>query len=240
MDASMDAPERGHATLRVGVGAGLDDQGGSFETLSLRAAIHDALDPPTGYPRDAVLEMGNVRARFDNQARRLGLDRLDAVHIVSAAPLDRWAHSPSWNVWAGADNARELGCQRPGSDRAGWRCLYGGVSAGGGLAVRLGTDQRALLFAFLETDAGAGPAFEEGHHVRLGGGGELGFVGDAAERLRMQVGARFLYYFLGEVMAVPRAFVGESISLGRGIELRLTADVVRTYAQVTTELFGYL
>jgi hypothetical protein len=238
--STIDAPERGHATLRMGVGAGLDDQGGSFETLSLRGAIHDALDPPTGYPRDAVLEMGNIRARFDNQARRLGLDRLDAVHIVSAAPLDRWAHSPSWNIWAGADNARELGCQRPGSDRAGWRCLYGGVSAGGGLAVRLGTDRRTLLFAFLETDAGAGPVFEEGHHVRLGGGGELGFVGDAAERLRMQLGARFMYYFLGQVMAVPRAFVGESISLGREVELRLTADVVRTYAQLTTELFGYL
>ena len=45
----------------------------------------------------------------------------------------------SWKAWIGADNARELGCERPGSDRAGWRCLYAGVTTGGGVAAPVGT-----------------------------------------------------------------------------------------------------
>jgi hypothetical protein len=237
---SIEAPERGHPTLRLGVGTGLDDQGGTFETLSVRGALHDALDPPIGYPPDTVLEMGSVRVRFDNLPRRLGLDRLDAVNIVSAVPLDRWARSPSWKVWAGADNARELGCERAGSDRAGWRCLYAGVRAGGGLALRLGTARRALLFAFLGSDAGAGPVFKEGHDFRVGGSAELGFVGKVSDRWRMQLAARFTYYLLGQVMAVPSGFVGEAVSLTRGLDLRLGADVVRSHAQIAAELFGYL
>src|SRR5581483_3047074 len=140
----IDAPERGHQTLRLALGAGVSDQAGPFQTLAVRGAIHDYLDPARGYPADAELEMGQLRLRFDDGARALRVDRVDLVNIVSASPLDRWIRDVSWKVWFGADNARELGCEQPGSDRAGWRCLYAGLTTGGGVAARFGP-RRALL-----------------------------------------------------------------------------------------------
>ena len=134
--SAVDAPERGHGTLRLGVGGGFSDRPGSFETLSIRAAIHDFLDPSPGYPENAQLEMAQCACASTTTARRLGLDRIDMVNIVSASPVDRWVHSVSWKAWLGAENARELGCERPGSDRAGWRCLYAGGTVGGGFAAR--------------------------------------------------------------------------------------------------------
>src|SRR6185295_6710766 len=65
----IDAPERGHATLRLGAGAGVSNQAGTFETIAVRGAIHDYLDPSRGYPADAELEMGQLRLRFDNVTR---------------------------------------------------------------------------------------------------------------------------------------------------------------------------
>jgi Domain of unknown function (DUF4105) len=237
--AGIDAPERGHATLRLGVGGGVSDQGAGFETLSVRGAIHDYLDPARGYPEDAELEMGQLRVRFDNEAHRLGLDRLDLVNILSAAPIDRWLHGVSWRAWFGADNARELGCLRAGSDRAGWRCLYGGATTGGGLSARFGPGQRWLALALADTDLGAGPAFAHGHDYRLGVGGEATLFGDSGPVWRFELGARYIHYLLGETHPALRTRVAQAFSLGRGLALRLAVDTAGTYAQAATELVGY-
>ena len=237
---AIDAPHRGHETLRLGLATGISDQAGMFQTLTIRSAIHDYLDPPRGYPEDAQLEMASVRFRFDDDRRRLRLDKIDAVSILSAAPVDRWVHSPSWKVWFGADNARELGCERPESTRAGWRCLYAGVNAGGGFAARLGSAKRGLMFALAETDVGVGPAFAANHNYRVGAGGEVGLVGQAGTRFRMQLGGRYLYYFLGATGGAWRGFAGESISLTRSFELRFATEIAGTYTQGTIEILGYL
>jgi hypothetical protein len=235
----VDAPERGHGTLRVAVGAGVTDVRGTFETLSIRAALHDFLDASPGYPLDAQLEMAQLRVRFDNQSRRVRLDRADLINILSAAPLDRWVHSVSWKAWIGADNARELGCERADSDRAGWRCLYVGGTFGGGVAARFGPRQRLLTFAMAETDAGAGPAFAAGHNYRAGLGGEAGLIGDAGAPWRFQLGARYIYYALGETRPAFTTRVAQAFSIGRGLSLRLAVDTAGAYAQATTELAGY-
>ena len=237
--SAIDAPERGHATLRLGVGGGVSDRAGGFETLSIRAAIHDFLDPSIGYPESAQLEMAQVRLRFDNDPRRLGLDRLDVVNIVSASPIDRWVHSVSWKAWLGAENARELGCDRPTSDRGGWRCLYFGGTGGGGVAARFGPRGRLLAFVLGESDAGVGPAFTGTHDFRIGVGAEAGLVGDAGAFWRCQLGVREIYYALGATGPVLRARAAQSFSISRGLDLRLSVDTTGSYAQASTELVGY-
>jgi hypothetical protein len=239
IQSSVDAPERGHGTLRLSVGGGLSNVGGAFETLAIRGAIHDFLDPSGGYPDNALLEMGSVRGRFDNRTRRPRLDRLDLINIISASPLDRWVHSISWKAWLGADNARELGCERPDADRAGWRCLYGGATVGGGFAFRFGPANRLLGFGFTNTDAGAGPAFAAGHDFRVGAGGEAGLIGEANPLWHFQIGARYIYYFLGATGPALRTRVAQSFAIGHGLALRLAVDTANTYAEASTELVGY-
>jgi hypothetical protein len=235
----IDAPERGHDSLRVGLGAGTSDQSGWFQTVSVRGAIHDYLDSARGYPRDAQLAMGNLALRFNDQARRLSVDHVDLIDIVSASPLDRWVKSLSWKVWLGVDNARELGCERGDSDRRGCRCLYAGATTGGGGAVRFGPEERFLLFALVETDAAAGPAFKAGERYRVGGGVEAGLVAEAGPRCRFLLGAREILYFLGDRRENRRARVAGDVTLTRGLDLRVGVDVAGTYADVTGQLLAY-
>jgi hypothetical protein len=242
--AGIDAPERGHLTLRLGLGGGVSDQAGAFETLSIRGALHDYLDPARGYPEDAQLQMAHVRLRYANAARTpaggaLRLDRLDAIDIVSAAPLDRWIRSVSWKIWVGADNARELGCERTGSDRAGWRCLYAGVTTGGGLAARFGPRRAALAYLLAETDLGAGPAFAGGGHYRVGGGAGGGVIADPGGRWRFELAGQALFYALGERRRNLRARAAQALSITPRLDLRLAAETAGTYAQVGAELCAY-
>ncbi|HVY36987.1 MAG TPA: DUF4105 domain-containing protein [Polyangia bacterium] len=230
------APETGHASMRVAAGAGVGDQGGPFQTLSWRGAIHDDLDPPRGYPAGARLEMGEVRLRFEDRPRRIGLDRVDLIDIVSAGPFDAWVKSASWKVWVGADNAREIGCEQPGSPHAGWRCLYGGATTGGGIALSLG--RQAMLLMLAETDLGAGPAFSGSHDFRLGGGGEARLTG-GGDRWRFELGARAIYYALGARGAVLRTRALQSLRLSRSFAARAGAETDGAYAQATVELAAY-
>jgi hypothetical protein len=235
---TVDAPERGHRTLRLSAGGGFSNQVGSFERLSARGSIHDYLDPPGGYPEDSELEMAGVRARFDNESRRLRLDRLDALNILSLVPYDRWIRGVSWKLWAGAENARELGCDRPERDPQGWRCLYGGLTTGGGLAARFGPRRSVLSWALIELDAGSGPAFATNHYYRAGGGGELGLAGGAAF-WRWEVGARYIYYPVGERGGVLRAQAGQAVRLGDGTALRLCMSSAGTDAEASAEVYVY-
>ena len=235
----VDAPEAGHASTRLTLGGGLSDQAGAFEVLSIRGAIHDYLDPPRGYPQDARLEMGELRLRFENRPRALELDRLDIIDVVSAAPLDPWVRGASWKVWFGVDNARELGCEIPGSPQAGWRCLYVGVTTGGGFAVRFGPRREMLFMTLAETDLGVGPAFSGADGYRLGGGGEAMLTGGQGDRWRFEVGARYIYYVLGERVPSLRLRVGEALQLSRPLALRATVETANAYSQALGELVVY-
>jgi Domain of unknown function (DUF4105) len=233
------APESGHASTRAGLGAGFANQGGWFQTLSIRAAIHDDLDPPRGYPVNARLEMGELRLRFQDRAQRLELDRADLVDIVSAAPFDSWVKRTSWKIWFGVDNARELGCEQTGSSRAGWRCLYAGLITGSGISLQLARTPWATLLLLGEADLAAAPAFAAGHDVRLGPGGEARLTGGAGDGWRFELGARAIYYALGQRGPVLRTRALQSIRLLRWLALRLGAETAGSYAQATGELLAY-
>jgi hypothetical protein len=235
----VEAPEVGHATFRLGLGVGYAGQSGPSQTLSARGALHDYLDPPRGYQRDAQLAMFNLAVRFADQRRELALQHLDLVDIVSAAPLERWVHSMSWKVWFGVDNARELGCDRPDSDRQGWRCLYAGVVTGGGGAVRFGPQRRFLALALAETDLGAGPAFTTGRRYRVGLGGEGMLVGEASDRLRFLLDARAALYLLGDRRANLRSQVAMSLSLSHTWELRAAVTTAGTWAEAGLTLYAF-
>jgi len=233
VEPSVDAPERGHRTFRVGLGGGLGQKRrgaptGSFEELAVRVAIHDHLDSPRGYVADAVLEMGHFRLRFDNDRRSAALERADLIHIVSPAPLDSWAPKLSWSARIGGEQVRALGCD-------GWSCLAGGAGAGGGLATHLG--RPLLLYALVESELQAGGPLREHHRVGLGG--------SATAVLRLgsfwhsQVGARWLYYFLGDRRRPLSALAGQAFDLGRRAQLRAIAELTGEYREARLEAIAY-
>jgi hypothetical protein len=230
---AVDAPERGHRTFRLTVGGGLSQaQAGArasgFEELAIRGAIHDHLDAPRGYVADAVLEMGNVRLRFDNERRTAALERADLIHIVSPAPLDTWAPKLSWSARIGGEQAHGLGC-------TGWSCLVGGASAGGGLATRLG--RPLLLYGLVESDLQAGVPLDD--HYRIGLGGSAVAVLRLGSFWHTQLGARWIYYFLGDPRHPLSAILGQAWNLGPRAQLRAIGELAGRYREARLEAVAY-
>lgn len=234
-----DAPERGHETMRVSLGGGASNASGAFQRLTFRGALHDFLDPAPGYPHDATLVMFGLALRFDDPSRRLRVDRVDALEIISALPYDRWVHGGSWKVWVGADNARELGCDAPAQNPNGWSCLYGGATTGGGLAARFGADRRGLAFLLAETDFGAGPAFGSSK-VRAGIGAEAGVAAQVTSFWSWQVGGRYIYYPWPDQRGRLRASLTQAFLVSNRVALRLGIATAGPYAEGWGELFLYL
>jgi hypothetical protein len=236
---AVGAPELGHATLRLTAGGGFSNDAGPFQRLSVRGALHDYLDPPNGYPADAELEMMDLRLQFDDQSRRVRLDRLDGLNILSALPYDRWIRGLSWKVWAGADNARELGCDRPSVNPHGWSCLYGGVTTGVGVAARFGPGRRGLAYLLADADVGAGPAFADAHAFRVGGGAEASVDAAVTSWWHWQLAGRYFYYPLGLRGGALRGRIAEAFRLGPRAALRVGAATAGTYAEASAELCAY-
>ncbi len=223
------APETGHRTLRIGAAGGVYGQrAGLFQELSLRFAIHDYLDAPRGYPEDAVLEMGLLRVRFDAANRHLFIERADAVHIVSAAPVDRWFIKPSWKIWAGGAQARELGC-------GGWNCLYGGLATGGGFAWR--PAHPVLFNAMIDAEAGGGTPFR--HRFRVGFGGSAEAVLNLGRFAQTGLSARYIRFLAGDVTSRPTLAAAQALNLGGRMQARVVVESHGPYLDGRLELLGY-
>jgi uncharacterized protein DUF4105 len=122
-------PDRGHGSLRAGLGGGASRERGAFGALEARLALHDLGDPLQGYPPYAQIEFLPARLRFYPEPRRLELDDASLVKVVSLNPVSRWDQRPSWRMRVGATTVRDAGC-------AG--CLAGAAGFGGGLGATLG------------------------------------------------------------------------------------------------------
>jgi hypothetical protein len=230
---AVDAPENGHRTFRVTAGGGVSQMGAGapasgFEELAIRAAIHDHLDAPRGYVADAVLEMGNFRVRFDNERRTAALERADLIHIVSPAALDTWAPKLSWSARIGGEQAHGLGC-------TGWSCLVGGASAGGGFAFKLG--RPLLLYGFAESELQAGVPLQD--HYRIGLGGSATAVLRLGSFWHTQLGARWIYYFLGDARRPLSALLGQAFNLGPRVQLRAIGELAGRYREARLEAVAY-
>jgi hypothetical protein len=136
-------PDRGHGSLRFGLGGGLlEPRGGAtggFASFDLRLCLHDLLDPPEGFPPEAEIEFLPTRLRWDGGRGKLVLDQSQFVRIVSLAPWTRFDLRSSWHVKAGAETIRDSGCPS---------CVAMVIDGGAGMAgAGFGGALHAALFA---------------------------------------------------------------------------------------------
>jgi hypothetical protein len=154
------APQLGHGSARLGVGAGASRDLGAFGALDLRVALHDLADPQEGYPELASIEFLPTRLRLYAGGGRVELEDLSLVRIASVNPLDRFDRKPSWTFRVGATTVRDAGCDR---------CLAGIGAIGGGLAAT-GLLGGVDLLATADVDVEGAPSLSgiEGVGVRVG------------------------------------------------------------------------
>jgi len=215
-DAAPPTPhplEDGHETFRVGVGGGVSSWG-IFQELSIQPALHDLPADSRGYIEGSQLEMGAVVARFDDRDKLPYIERAAFADIVSLTPWDRWVRKPSWHVFAGVTQAKEL-------RRDPRNALVGDINPGIGVAASPDVPLRPLLYAFADADFQQGRIIAQ--KVRLGGGPSAGVLLRPFPWWRVLAQASYTEY-LENTPHAERLTAISSWTLWRDGELRVTLD----------------
>lgn len=176
-------PAGGHATARIGLGAG-QAQGAAYGVLRLRPAYHDLLDIPGGYRQGAHIDFLDGEVRIDDSRQALHLEQLRIIDIDSLANWDVFFHPASWFFGFGYRQAAVDDVGRFSSATShGVAYIDGGAGASGGNDVMSCYVQAAAAVE-------AGPALERGW--RAGAGPRLGCLFDLpGGRIRLQSDSRY-------------------------------------------------
>jgi hypothetical protein len=168
-----ETPHIGHASTRLGLGAGYERAHGFDQRLSLRLALHDLGDPPRGYPDSTEIEFLPLELRYFVEDPRLWLEYINLIRVRSLTPWTEFAMPISWGVRVGASRMYDEGGN--GHLAAQFELGGGGTVAALDSAITLyllGTTEISALapidggIADLPLRAGVGP--DAGVRLRLG------------------------------------------------------------------------
>jgi hypothetical protein len=146
-------PHRGHQTTRMGLGFVFEGPMGWAE-VSLRAALHDSLDPSIGFAPYGVLEVMKLRLRVsatDLAAARAPMQlSLDVLRLMALKPWTRWAKPVSWR---GGLGLTPIGQDRRAPMLWAWALTPIGLRLDLGLGLSMAPLKRhaqALLYGFVD------------------------------------------------------------------------------------------
>jgi len=131
-----ETPHIGHEIMRAGVDGGASSTLGGFGTVHFRFALHDLLDPKTGYPEYSQIEFFNTRIRYLPEDNRVWLEDFALFRVVSLSPLTEFDRQLSWKVKVGGSTIRDNTCDH---------CFAGQIEVGGGPAIDLAKHVTAFL-----------------------------------------------------------------------------------------------
>ncbi|WP_349648663.1 DUF4105 domain-containing protein [Candidatus Parabeggiatoa sp. HSG14] len=200
-------PEQGHASFRLTAGFGTEgDQ--HYQSLHLRPAYHDLLDPEIGYIPGAQINFLDLSLRHKQGHRGLSLEGLTLIDIVSLTPRDRFFQPLSWKINTGLVR-RQLDKNK--------RSLVYRTNGGAGLSYNLNTF--VLGYAFLESSLDIGGVLQ--HDYALGVGGNIGLLVDVGERMRMRMYAMTHRFELGYTQTVHEIGLEQRFTLTQNNALHL-------------------
>ena len=177
-------PERGHGSMRLGVGGGASSADGPLVVLDGRVALHDLADPPPGFSPQTQLEFLKARLAFLPRSRSVRFDQASLFEATSLNGFGRLERRVSWKAVVGAVRVPDAGCDG---------CTAGRFEVGGGpallsrdgaFAVALTADAEVLGGPGLHGIEGAPlrPGVGPGAVVRLLAGDRAALLGTATWR----------------------------------------------------------
>lgn len=99
------SPDQGHAPRLVSPYGGVDTvTGEQLVGLKLRAAYHDWLDNPTGYPSGSSIRMFELDLQGRPESGDFYINELTLMDIRSQTPPEPWVYPLSWAVAFGAES----------------------------------------------------------------------------------------------------------------------------------------
>jgi len=202
-------PETGHGTDRVRLGVGINDDE-LFQEIAYHPSLHDILARDVGYKKDSQFLFLDIAIRYYYESKRYRLDRLRFLDIVSLTPYEPIFKKPSWKVNLGFDTIRDLDCDYCNSFKG---------NVGYGYSYKPNHQSPYILFILAELEAETSGHLEDNH--RAGGGVSGGMFIDFGEDWRLQLGAEYKRFPLGNTSEYVRYDSKLRYSPAKDVDLRL-------------------
>lgn len=201
-------PDQGHKTRRLAVGFGRRDKR-NFQSLALRPAYNDLMDPSGGYSPGAQINFMDVVLHHYQDSGRIEIDRLRLIDIYSLSPRDAFFKPVSWKINTGLARTRL---------RDGHHVAVYHTNGGAGLA--FGDWNGMLVYGFLEGTLDISGQLRS--EYSLGVGPSTGVFLHPYKSWKLNLFARLQDYALGDKHGESEVSLVQSFSLGRQQEARLT------------------
>lgn len=186
------SPEKGHKPNRLGIGFGLlkgsdrGDNNAFFQEIRIRPTYHDLLSNDSGYVKGSQIEFTSLVFRYFPSRKRVMLEKLDIINIVSISERDRFFKPYSWKV--------DTGFFRKSLPR-GKRALFYKLSFGGGYA----WNKKLFGTLYLMADAELDVSGRIKNSFCFGLGGSAGMIKDFSNRYKIHLFVRPLYFMLEDI-----------------------------------------
>jgi len=202
-------PEKGHGTDRIRLGVGLNNNE-LFQEIAYRPTLHDLMGREAGYKSDSQFLFLDFAGRYYYESKRFRLDRLRLLDIVSLTPYEPIFKKPSWKLNLGFDTIRDFDCDYCNSFKG---------NAGYGYSYKPSHHSPYILFVMAEVEAETSGNLKKNH--RAGGGVSGGMFIDFGEDWRLQLGAEYKRFPLGDESEYIRYDSKLRYSPHKDIDLRL-------------------
>ena len=187
-DATVPAPavrpDQGHRPARLAVGYGRMD-GRWYQTITLRPAYHDLLDPPGGYVRGAQIKFLDFTLSHLADSNTVRLENAAVVDIVSLTPISALKNAISWKINVGLLRLHRTRRDNPMA-----------AHINGGAGFTWSPLKGAMLYGMLEATLDAGDGLDGGY--ALGMGPSLGVLADFSRLGRAMATAKLVRFGLGD------------------------------------------
>ncbi len=202
-------PETAHGTDRARLGIGINNDE-LFQEIGYRPTLHDLLARDAGYKSDSQFMFLDFIGRYYYESKRFRLDRLRFLDIVSLTPFEPIFKKPSWKLNLGFDTLRDFNCNYCNSFKG---------NGGFGYSYKPGHTSPYILFVMAELEAETSGHLKENH--RFGGGVSGGLFVDFGEDWRLQLGAQYKRFPLGNDSEYIRYDSKLRYSPHKDVDLRL-------------------
>ena len=118
-----EAPHDAQGSRRMGLGLRQWDDDSKSYLFSFKFSLHDLLDPKLGYPPTAEITMGDFIFAYDEDDKKLSLDRFTFYEVISLAPIDAFNQGVSWRLKVAYERGYESNCRQ---ELCRWTELSGG------------------------------------------------------------------------------------------------------------------
>lgn len=200
-------PDQGHGSSRLSLGSGSND-GNAFQSLRLRPAYHDLVDPQEGFIEGSQINFFDMEARYYPELARWRPERFTLLDIASLSPRDTFFKPLSWTVATGLERAPFTPFDS---------ALSGYLRGGAGLSYRHGTTVLSYLLAEASVHAGHTATDEPLYALAPA----LGLFWSPGARWRSHLRLTLSRYSSGAERSAADALFEQRYTLNRDLALRL-------------------